>query len=437
VARFLVCLSLILAVSRLSATSYYVAPNGSNRNPGTLDRPLATITFGISKLNAPGDALVVRGGTYRETVNVWQKNGDSSKPIAIRAQPGEKPVIDGTRTRANAVVTIIESSFVTFDGFEVRNGPHGGILIYDAHHISIRWNNVHDCGTNGIGVVSDKADTAHDVLIEGNIVSRCVLSNAARRTERGWVQAISAYGSDRVTIRKNYVHENYGEGIDYILSDHGTITGNQAWDNYSANIYLDNARYTLVDSNFVTTGWSKNAAQFYRSGAPGAGIAVANEHYEFQRPVDALTITNNIVVGTSSGFGYGAWEHGGGLHHTLVANNTFVRTTGPIITIEPGKHDTSTVANNIFEQRADALPPQAPASGVTFRTNAWHGGKTTIPGEGDVNADPQFVTTHSGTPDDYRLQAMSRLRDAGTPLPAVKNDFAGAPRRGRTIGAFE
>jgi hypothetical protein len=437
VARFVASLSFLFVCLHAGATTFYVAPNGSDRAPGTVERPFATITFGISKLASGGDVLVVRGGTYREAVSIWQKAGDADHPIEVRAQNGEKPVIDGSRRHGNAVVTILNSSYVTFDGFEVRNGRHSGILVFDAHHVSVRWNDVHDCQSNGIGVVSSKPDTTHDVLVEGNTVTRCVLSNAARTRERGWVQAISAYASTRVTIVKNYVHENYGEGVDYILSDDGTIAHNQVWDNFSANIYLDNARRTVVDANFVMTGWSKSAANFYRDGGAGAGIAAANERYPFQRPLDALTITNNVVVGTSSGFGYGAWERGGGLHHTLIANNTFVRTTGPILRIQPGTHDTTTVVNNIFEQRDDAPLPEAPASGVVFRTNAWHGGKGAVHGERDVNADPLFVTTHTGTPDDYRLQPQSLLRDAATALPQVRTDFTGAVRRGRTIGAFD
>lgn len=435
--RFLVSLSFLVLSLSAGAATFYVAPNGSDRAPGTVERPFATITFGVSKLADGGDVLIVRGGTYRETVNIWQKSGGAGRPIEVRAQSGEKPVIDGTRKRGNAVVTILDSSYVTFDGFEVRNGAHTGILVFDAHDVSVRWNSVHDCQANGIGVVSSKPDTTHDVVIEGNTVTHCVTSNVSRSRERGWVQAISAYGSKRITIIKNYVHENYGEGIDYILSDDGTIAHNQVWDNFSANIYLDNARRTVVDANFVMTGWSKAAASFYREGGAGAGIAAANERYPFQRPLDALTITNNVVIGTSSGFGYGAWERGGGLHHTLIANNTFVRTTGPILRIQPGTHDTTTVANNIFVQRDDAPPPEAPASGVVFRTNAWYGGKATIPGQGDVSADPLFVATHTGTPDDYRLQPQSPLRNAGTALPQVTTDFTGAVRRARTIGAFD
>jgi hypothetical protein len=419
-----------------AAATYVVAPNGSNANPGTLERPFATIAFGVSKLAAAGDTLVVRGGTYRESITVWRKHGAAGRPITISAQRGEKPVIDGSGTRSNAVVSITSSSFITLDAFEVRNGPHAGVLVYESQNIAVRWNDVHDCQTHGIGILSDRRGATHDVLVEGNIVKRCVLSNFSGRARHGWQQALSANGCSRVTIVKNYVHENFGEGIDYILSDGGTIAHNQLWDNFSVNIYLDNARNTLVDANFITTGWARNPAQHFRGGLPAGGIDTANERYKFQRPLDALSIINNVVIGTSSGFRYRDAEFGGGLHHTVIANNTFVM-TGQAVMIEPSRHDTTTIANNIFEQRADSLPPEAPSSGIAFRTNAWHGGRGVIRGTNDVNADPQFVNTHSGTADGFRLRASSPLRGAATPLPSVKTDFTGALRRANTIGAFD
>jgi hypothetical protein len=303
--------------------------------------------------------------------------------------------------------------------------------------VAVRWNSIHDCQTHGIGAISDRPFQTRDVLIEGNDVTRCVLSNAEGTARRQWSQALSAFRCARVTITRNYVHENFGEGIDYIVSDGGRITRNRLWDNFSVNIYLDNATNTLVDANFVTSGWADNARQFLRSGSRVGGIATANEHYETQNPLHDLTITNNVVAGTSSGFAYSDSDLGGGLHRVLVANNTFVRTTRAILAIEPSKHEHVTIANNIFEQADDAPPPTAPPSGIVFRTNAWHGGRAAIRGQGDVSADPLFVTNHRGVAEDFRLQAGSPLRNAATPLPQVKTDFTGAPRRGRTIGAFD
>ncbi len=49
------------------AATYYIAKNGSDANPGTLEKPFATINKGCSVLTA-GDTLYIRGGIYQMTV---------------------------------------------------------------------------------------------------------------------------------------------------------------------------------------------------------------------------------------------------------------------------------------------------------------------------------------------------------------------------------
>ncbi|MFN3762071.1 MAG: right-handed parallel beta-helix repeat-containing protein, partial [Anaerolineae bacterium] len=43
--------------------TYYVAPNGSDSNPGTREQPWATPGYGSRQLT-PGDTLVILGGRY-------------------------------------------------------------------------------------------------------------------------------------------------------------------------------------------------------------------------------------------------------------------------------------------------------------------------------------------------------------------------------------
>ena len=49
------------------AADFYVGPGGDDTHPGTEAQPLATIQAAANKLQ-PGDTLLIRGGTYRETV---------------------------------------------------------------------------------------------------------------------------------------------------------------------------------------------------------------------------------------------------------------------------------------------------------------------------------------------------------------------------------
>ncbi|GAB6165932.1 hypothetical protein JCM19992_19320 [Thermostilla marina] len=74
---------------------FFVAPDGSDQNPGTYARPFATIQHGINTLRA-GDTLYLRGGRYRKQVVINGVAGTAAAPIRVRNFPGETPVIDGT-----------------------------------------------------------------------------------------------------------------------------------------------------------------------------------------------------------------------------------------------------------------------------------------------------------------------------------------------------
>lgn len=78
----------------LSATTYYVAPNGSDSNTGSISQPFFTLKKAWTVLFA-GDIVYLRGGTYHYTSDqaLTGKNGTSSNPISILAYPGEVPVI--------------------------------------------------------------------------------------------------------------------------------------------------------------------------------------------------------------------------------------------------------------------------------------------------------------------------------------------------------
>lgn len=79
-----------------SGKTYYVsALNGSNLNDGSEEKPYKTIAKASTKVN-PGDTVIIREGTYRETLKLSQ-NGTASQPITYKAYPGEKVVISALK----------------------------------------------------------------------------------------------------------------------------------------------------------------------------------------------------------------------------------------------------------------------------------------------------------------------------------------------------
>jgi hypothetical protein len=116
-----------LETRRLLAT-WYVAPNGSDALAGTSTAtPFATVNRAIQAAS-PGDTILLRGGTYRQSILLdAHKSGSASQLTTIAAFPGERPVIKGSDLltkwsrvrggiwRANTFPGTTEQVFVNFD----------------------------------------------------------------------------------------------------------------------------------------------------------------------------------------------------------------------------------------------------------------------------------------------------------------------------------
>jgi uncharacterized protein (TIGR03437 family) len=85
--------TVLLCGSGAFARNYYVATNGLDSNPGTLDQPFQTIQKAASVMVA-GDTAYVRAGSYRETVTPVE-SGTQMAPIAFQPYNGESVTVSG------------------------------------------------------------------------------------------------------------------------------------------------------------------------------------------------------------------------------------------------------------------------------------------------------------------------------------------------------
>ena len=100
---------LVLELPRAAAIELYVAPNGSDANPGAKEKPFATLQRARDEIRriksagplAPGGCTVrLRGGVYRIEKAIEflpEDSGTAEAPITYAAADGEKPVISGGR----------------------------------------------------------------------------------------------------------------------------------------------------------------------------------------------------------------------------------------------------------------------------------------------------------------------------------------------------
>ena len=108
-----------LAFTTLAADAapkaFFVAPDGDDANTG-LSRAHAwrTLQHAANRV-AVGDTVLIAGGTYRERVRI-RATGARNAPIAFRALPGEKVVLDGLQKTLGGAFIATGKSHLRFDG---------------------------------------------------------------------------------------------------------------------------------------------------------------------------------------------------------------------------------------------------------------------------------------------------------------------------------
>ena len=95
-----------MAVNVLSAQRICVSPQGSDTNPGTADKPVATLNAAVLRVREIRKSaepvqrleIIISGGEYTMTqplVLTAEDSGTEESPLIIRAEQGQKAIIRG------------------------------------------------------------------------------------------------------------------------------------------------------------------------------------------------------------------------------------------------------------------------------------------------------------------------------------------------------
>jgi hypothetical protein len=289
----LAALATILNPPPTEARVLHVATTGDDGNAGTSEAPLATIQKAVSLVRA-GDTILIGGGLYKGHV-ILSVSGEPDKPIVLKNAPGEKPILDG-EGRGRIELKSEHGwrkaiGWITVEGIEVKNG-WDGIKFYNAHHITLRGNYLHDNLNQGI------LGNGHHVRIEGNTIAHNGFKedNEKSNLEHG----IYCTGTD-FTIVNNVIHSNKAYGIQ--------IAGYPHKPEDQPAVEFGGARRWLVSHN--TIAFNQNRA----------GIVI------WQSDATDCIIQNNIFYKNSATLGSGAVQGidfvGPGGGH-VIRNNLFV-----------------------------------------------------------------------------------------------------------------
>ena len=242
--RFLLLMPIwLLTCSPFSTegTTSYVspAPSGSDENPGTEDRPLATIQEAID-LAVDGDTVIVAEGVYRENVEFKGKNIVLRSTNPLDPDVVAKTIIHALKARSVVTFSGTEDETCVLTGFTIRNGTTEG---------------------NGGGVCGGAAEVRTHATIENNVVT----TNWAGGKGGGGLAHCDG------SVQNNTIMSNWGDqggGMHYC---NGTVRGNTISGNSAVwGGGLDSCQGTLQNNTIVG-----NSA-FYGGGLSGCDGMVQN-----------------------------------------------------------------------------------------------------------------------------------------------------------------
>lgn len=230
----------------------FVAPTGSDGAAGTEEAPFRTIQHAIRQLE-PGDTLVVRGGTYREQVELpyaEMTRGRTDAPIVVQAAAGERPIIEGRFRLSGADHWTIRGINVTWSdeneddehmvqfrggtGWRFTEAEVWGARSFSAINVG---HGAHDFRLDNLYVhhTHPSNDLNQDHLIylasgnEGGVVEHNILAVSPNgRGIKVGPGALSEPGSDDVVIRYNTFYANTGPSNIRFSGDssHNEVYGN-------------------------------------------------------------------------------------------------------------------------------------------------------------------------------------------------------------------
>ena len=328
-----------------SNNSYYVSTSsGSDTNSGTYAAPWKTIQHAANNVGA-GSTVYVEGGTYYEQVTIGVNGSSSGGYIHFQSYPGQTAILDGTGvtipystdSASRGLIQITGKSYVTIEGFEIRNiapdtssvFPAGISVIGNSNNIQIRGNKIHDInngiyGAHAIGVYGNGTSSLNNITIDGNQLYNLTLGYSESMHIDGDVQYF--------TVSNNQVHDTNNIGIDALgfygtssvddQARNGSIIGNLVYNasgatnpaygssgsSSAAGIYVDGGTQIVIADNI--------------SHDNDIGIQVTSEHAN--KVASYVYVQDNVIWhNNESGISLGGYSTSvGSTDHTYVVNNS-------------------------------------------------------------------------------------------------------------------
>lgn len=331
-----------ITVKPIPIADIYISPTGNDSNPGTLSRPLKTITKGISKADI-NNIILALNGTYNELVSI-------DKSLTVMGE-SRNAIIDGTnlgsKTEKVLGIVTIKANNTALKNLSIRNSNMNGIRLWSGIS-NIRIDNNLITKTYRSAIIAQgwtNTSLVRNLTMTKNEISwshfECV-SDPTRTCAIINQEGVSLARIDGFEFSYNYVHDmgvtldgtkHPGNAGMYIKqgAQNGKVHHNFFARTYGKSIYLD--------------GWCPPNNDVPKSPVCGASTNPINKNIELYKNIvrdcpEAITVTNehggtnenvylhdNIVYNCGQGFlttcGGDAGQYNGHINGLCLKNNLF------------------------------------------------------------------------------------------------------------------
>ncbi|CAM4451247.1 hypothetical protein FHS16_004099 [Paenibacillus endophyticus] len=480
--------------------SYFIAPNGSDSNAGTIDSPWKTVQH-AADLAEPGSTVYLRSGVYKQKLVITRSGSAAKGAITYSNYESEKAVLDGTGLTVEGlegIITVNDASYIQVKGLEIRNyksrssdAAPVGILVQGAGgYIQLISNNIHSIqntaaptgkgligrDAHGIALYGTKAPKSlHHMTIADNELHNLVLGSSESLVLNGNVE--------QFILLNNRIYDNDNIGIDIIgfegvapspafdQARDGLIQGNTVYNissnhnpsygtklpndsNAAGGIYIDGGKNIVVERNLSYRNDIGIELASEHKGKATSGITVRSNiihsnrltgvaigGYDKQRgsTTDSRIVNNTIYDNDTSGTGSGQLFIQYDTSNNLIQNNIIAAASGNMMIYNEYRKNTG----NVVDYNLYFTPDAGTKAAWVWKNKTYSGLADYQSGTGQdahsLFADPKFSNPESF---DLHLQPGSPAIDRGYNDRELKHtyDFDEKPRVNGTtidIGAFE
>lgn len=445
------------APAATGASSYYVAQNGSDKNPGTETKPWKTVQKSAESAT-PGSTVYIRAGTYYEKINIKVSGTSSKSAVTFTNYKDEKVILDGSRSADSDqedMIRISSKDYIKIDGLEIANhttdkkdalltgigiwGKGKGIEIKNCkiHRIWYDGASAHS-GAQAIAVYGRSGkEPISDLVIDGNEIwdIKC-----------GSSEAVSLNGNvDGFRFTGNYIHDTNNIGLSLIgdeklggkavcpvEADNRARNGFVAYNTMIGNSCEGNPSYPKNDfsAGGIYADGAKDVVIAYNTcNGNDMGIEVGNEAPG--KPCSDITVRDNLIYGNkASGIQVGGYDETRGwaadctFTNNTLYNNDMKRLKRGEINISKS-HDIIFRSNIVYtgSQNLAVITENYGTKyiyNITFNNNIYYGpgGSRGLRFSGTDTELAGFRMWQNKTGQDLASKAMNpRFKNAG------KNDF--------------